>query len=205
MWSRVNHSQVDFEGDNVSLIERMGIYKSSRHTLKLWLPYRLSKVSNMSTIQESPSRSANKTPSPTSNVRSRRSHTKSRHGCLGCKQRRKKVITSIYHQLASILMEIVWWAKTSMFTMSRQRHPMWISSSKISCIEITYSRRHMESTPVSHHPNAILRPFNKRKSLNVRSLTGLVALSRTKPQLHYPPARNPPSIRRSRRRRAWTL
>ncbi|KAH6958142.1 hypothetical protein DER45DRAFT_537501 [Fusarium avenaceum] len=28
--------------------------------------------------------------SPTSNARSRRSHTKSRHGCLGCKQRRKK-------------------------------------------------------------------------------------------------------------------
>ncbi|CVK99384.1 related to C6 transcription factor [Fusarium mangiferae] len=44
----------------------------------------------MSTTQQSPSRSANKTPSPTSNVRSRRSHTKSRHGCLGCKQRRKK-------------------------------------------------------------------------------------------------------------------
>ncbi|KAM0239354.1 hypothetical protein ACHAPO_003326 [Fusarium lateritium] len=40
-------------------------------------------------LQQSPSRSTHRTSSPDT-VRSRRSHTKSRHGCLGCKQRRKK-------------------------------------------------------------------------------------------------------------------
>jgi hypothetical protein len=43
---------------------------------------------DMSSIQQSSDTRA--TPSPTG-ARSRRSHTKSRHGCLGCKQRRKKV------------------------------------------------------------------------------------------------------------------
>ncbi|KAM0203022.1 hypothetical protein ACHAPA_011480 [Fusarium lateritium] len=43
----------------------------------------------MSSITLSP-RAGAQTSSPTSNTRSRRSHTKSRHGCLGCKQRRKK-------------------------------------------------------------------------------------------------------------------
>ncbi|KAL6913583.1 hypothetical protein FSST1_011343 [Fusarium sambucinum] len=40
-------------------------------------------------LRQSPSRSTHRTSSPDT-VRSRRSHTKSRHGCLGCKQRRKK-------------------------------------------------------------------------------------------------------------------
>ncbi|KAL3594293.1 hypothetical protein FPOAC2_08599 [Fusarium poae] len=43
----------------------------------------------MSCLQQSPSRSTHQTSSPNT-IRSRRSHTKSRHGCLGCKQRRKK-------------------------------------------------------------------------------------------------------------------
>lgn len=42
----------------------------------------------MSSIQQSPDTRAKSSPT---GVRSRRSHTKSRHGCLGCKQRRKKV------------------------------------------------------------------------------------------------------------------
>ncbi|RGP68915.1 c6 transcription factor [Fusarium sporotrichioides] len=43
----------------------------------------------MSCLQQPPSRVTPRTSSPGA-VRSRRSHTKSRHGCLGCKQRRKK-------------------------------------------------------------------------------------------------------------------
>lgn len=51
----------------------------------------------------SSTRAAAQTSSPTSNARSRRSHTKSRHGCLGCKQRRKKVNSlSNKHQLPQV-------------------------------------------------------------------------------------------------------